>query len=268
MADAIIGYSGFVGSNLTTQRSFDASFNSKNFQKMRNGHFRDVVCAGVSAVKWLANKEPEEDLRNILRLQDILATVVAERFILISTIDVYPVLDGVGESFECHDGENHAYGTHRLMFEDFIREHFQRAYVIRLPALFGPGLKKNVIYDLLNDNCLESINLACSFQYYDTLDLWQDIKKVLKADINLVNFLSEPVPTREIVDRFFRNKEVGQQAGPECHYNLFTEHASIFGQHGKYALDADRVIAKIGAFVASCQSKKTCTFANSRSQMS
>ena len=170
MKNALIGYTGFVGSNLDNQRNFDHRYNSKNFRDMRGQAYDEVVCAGISAVKWLANKEPEQDMAAIQALQDVLSTVQAKRFILMSTIDVYPVTQGKDETFDCRSMNNHAYGRHRLDFEDFCTRQFSECHVIRLPGLFGKGLKKNIIYDLLNDNCLDMINTASSFQYYD-LDL-------------------------------------------------------------------------------------------------
>ena len=175
MRTALIGYTGVVGGNLRQKHDFTDLYNSKNFQDMKNQEYDLVVCAGVSAVKWMANKEPEKDLANIKALEDVLATVNAKQFILISTIDVYAVTQGKDEAFDCSSIDNHAYGTHRLAFEGFCDDKFENCTIVRLPGLFGEGLKKNVIYDLLNDNCLEMINTKSSFQYYYLKYLWKDI---------------------------------------------------------------------------------------------
>ena len=42
-----------------------------------------------------------------------------------------------------------------MAFEDFCVRTFAGCVVVRLPGLFGEGLKKNVLYDLLNDNRLD-----------------------------------------------------------------------------------------------------------------
>ena len=48
-----------------------------------------VVCAGASAVKWKAIQDPQADLAAIERLLSPLREVEAERFVLVSTVDVY-----------------------------------------------------------------------------------------------------------------------------------------------------------------------------------
>lgn len=248
-SSALIGYTGFVGGNLHRQHPFDNLYNSKNFQDIRDRNYELLVCAGISAVKWQANKDPGTDKKNIQKLQDVLATVKADTFVLISTIDVYPVLVDVDENFNVHAVENHAYGTHRREFEDFCQQHFNKCHIIRLPGLFGQGLKKNVIYDLLNDNCLDMININSSFQYYYLEKLWEDVQIIMEHDLSLVNLFTEPVTTREIVDTFFPAKQLGENAVPEAHYNLQTCHAQVWGKQGKYIYTHDEMLQQIKQFI-------------------
>ena len=56
---ALIGYTGFVGSNLLRQRPFDACFNSSNIDQIAGRSFDLVVCCGARAEKWKANADPE-----------------------------------------------------------------------------------------------------------------------------------------------------------------------------------------------------------------
>ncbi len=249
MRTALIGYTGFVGSNLKQQYKFTDFYNSKNFHEMKNQEYDLVVCAGISAVKWLANKEPEKDLACIKALESVLSTIHAKQFILISTIDVYPILNEIDESFDCSSIENHAYGTHRLAFEKFCDEKFTNCTTVRLPGLFGEGLKKNVIYDLLNDNCLEMINTKSSYQYYYLKYLWDDIQKALENNIKLINFFTEPVPTDEIISTLFPSKMVGQEAIPEGHYNLYTKYASCWNNNGNYIYTKNEMMEQLLEFI-------------------
>lgn len=248
---ALIGYTGFVGSNLRRQTSFNALFNSSNFRMMRGRAFSEIVCAGLPAAKWIANKNPEADRANIARLTQVLATVKTSFLTLISTIDVYPSVADVNEDFDCHTRDNHAYGRHRLEFEDFVRSRFEQTLVVRLPALFGPGLKKNVIYDLLHDNCLEMINPDSSFQWYNISRLWDDIELIKRTDIALANLMTEPVKTQAILSRFFPDKSVGSNPSPTASYYIRTRYADLFGGHNEYIATAEDVLNALGAYVAS-----------------
>ncbi|MEY4513518.1 MAG: hypothetical protein RLZZ450_5640 [Pseudomonadota bacterium] len=158
----MIGATGFVGSNLLRQAHFDALYHSRNIAEIAGRHFDTVVCAGAPAAKWIANREPEADLENLQRLVASLATVRCHEFVLISTIDVYTALTGADESDPC-DGANHAYGRHRRWLEHQVQALFDNALVVRLPALFGRGLKKNVLFDLLHDRELASIHPDARF---------------------------------------------------------------------------------------------------------
>ena len=249
MRTALIGYTGFVGSNLMQQHDFTSLYNSKNFQNMEGKEFDLVVCAGISAVKWMANKEPEKDMANIKALEDILATINAKQFILISTIDVYAVTKGKDENFDCSSVNNHAYGAYRLAFEKFCDNKFDDCTIVRLPGLFGDGLKKNVIFDLLNDNCLEMINDKSSFQYYYLKHLWKDIQIALDNDIKLINLFTEPISTQEIHKIFFASKGIGEEEVPESHYDLYTRYAHNWNNSGNYIYTKNEMIQQLSEFI-------------------
>lgn len=247
--NGLIGYTGFVGSNLSRQHTFDRLYNRQNIDTIAQSDFDVVVCAAPQAVKWWANKHPEEDWQSIEQLIDALEHTRAERFVHLSTIDVFPKLQGVDETFDCHQQDNHAYGRHRLALEDAVRKTFgERAHIIRLPALFGKGLKKNVIYDLMHGNMLDAINPASRFQWYGLSRLWDDINVVLEHDIQLCMLATEPIKTQTILERFFPDVQVGAQAG-EAHYNVHTQHADIFGASGVYMRDAETVLADMATFI-------------------
>ena len=245
---ALIGHTGFVGSNLAKQREYAATFNSRNIAELAGRSFDTIVCAGVSAVKWKANKEPAADWAGIEKLLDALSVVKAKRFILISTIDVYANPNGVTEDTP-PPAENHAYGRHRLQVEEFVREHFAEHHIVRLPGLFGDGLKKNVIYDLLHDNCLDVIQPLSSFQYYGLHHLTDDLQKVVDQQIRVLNLATEPVPTKSIIDSFASEKAVGASAGPPVHYDFRSKYDARWSCHGGYLYSAATVLREVGEFM-------------------
>jgi hypothetical protein len=246
---ALVGFTGFVGSNLAEQAAFDSLYNSSNIHEMRGRSYSLVVCAGVSALKWKANQDPQADWRGIQALLDVMATVSADRMVLVSTIDVYPVRAGVDESYDCASLDNHAYGAHRLAVETFFRERFPSALIVRLPALFGPGLKKNAIFDLLNGHGLDAVNPGSSFQFYDLLDLWSDVGKAEAAGLSLINLFTEPIRMRTILDEFFPNAVVGA-GSPRQDYDLETLHSGLRGRSGPYLYGREEIMEKLASFIA------------------
>lgn len=148
--DALIGHTGFVGGTLVHQHAFEGLFNSANIAATAGRTFDTVVCAAAPGSMFEANRFPERDARRIdalIRQLDALGAV--RRFVLISTV---AVLDG----FAARDEETTAfetatpYGVNRRRLEVFVAERFPGALVVRLPALFGPGLKKNFLFDMIN----------------------------------------------------------------------------------------------------------------------
>ena len=247
----LVGYTGFIGSNLARQHSFDDHFRSANIAEIEGRDYDLLVCAGVSAVKWRANQAPEEDRAGIDRLLNPLSRVKANRAILISTVDVYPATQNVDETFDCASRPNHAYGTNRLYVENTIKQLFPRSFIVRLPAVFGPGLKKNVIYDLIHDNGLDVIQPDSVFQYYDVAALWDDLEKMQAQEISLVNLATAPVSTRTILNAHFPEKIVGLKAGPPVFYDIRSRYADAMGGRNGYRFDEGQVLLRLGDFIHS-----------------
>lgn len=251
LPDALIGHTGFVGGTLDRSgRSFGARFNSRNIGEMRGGRFGTVVCAGVSAVKWMANKEPEADRAGIRRLTEVLETVAADRFVLVSTTDVYPNPAGVTEADMPAAEEGQPYGRHRLELERWVAGRFAAHAIVRLPALFGTGLRKNIIFDLLTGNQVDRISPNGVFQWYPMRRFAADLDAVLGAGLRLVNIAPEPVPTTRIVAELFPGARIGEASLPAARYDMRTRHAALLGGRGDYHLDADQVMAEMAAYVA------------------
>lgn len=245
MKTALIGYSGFVGSTLDGAINPSHRYRSTNIDQIRGESFDHVICAGVQAMKWWANLHPEEDLAGISRLLNALAEVKAERFTLISSIDVYLAPRGVDENSAINKEGHHPYGLHRLMVEEWVREHFTNVAVLRLPGLFGPRLKKNVIYDMMHDNGLKKVHPDGVFQYYDTRQLAGDIEKTWSEEIFLLNVSSEPIATSEIRDKFFPGKILGGIGSAPSGYDMRSLYAEKWGGHDGYLYSQNQVFDQL-----------------------
>jgi hypothetical protein len=250
MVDAIIGHTGFVGGNIAAQRRFHAWFNSKNIELIRGQRFGLLVVSAMPAAKWLANRDPVADRAALERLWENLARCQADEAIIISTVDVYPTPIGVDEDTFIEPTYQHPYGKHRLELERRAEEHFPKVLAVRLPALYGPGLKKNAVYDLLHGNETHKVPTEGSFQFYNLDRIWQDIGTARAAGLTLANFATEPVTIRDVARQAFGFDFANPLHGLPPRYDVHTKHAALFGGQSGYLESRDEVLAGLRAFVA------------------
>jgi hypothetical protein len=148
--DCLIGHTGFVGGTLTRQARFDHAFNSATIGAAAGRSFGTLVCAAAPGSMFEANRFPERDAARIEALIESLSAVRAERFVLISSIAVLEDFAGGDTETTTRFRQDLAYGRNRRALEAFVERHFERSLVVRLPALFASGLKKNFLFDLMN----------------------------------------------------------------------------------------------------------------------
>ena len=248
---ALIGHTGFVGSNLARQIAFDAFYNSANINEIRNASFDCVVCAGIQAKKWWANQNEEQDWVGICSLMDHLETVSAKQFVLISTVDVYPKPCGVDEDSLIDPMSNHAYGKNRFFAEAFVQQQFQNHLILRLPGLFGDAIKKNVIHDLLYNHELEKINPGGVYQYYSLDALSADIKRATSRGLSLLNIATAAISTREISEMFFPEKVLAPETEFHAIYDMRSKYWKDWGSSAEgYLYNKKTVLAQLAEFVA------------------
>lgn len=247
MRNALIGHTGFVGGNLLGQAHFDDAYNSSNIGDINGKHYQLIVCAGAPGTKWKANQEPAADRASLELLTSSLEKVAAEHFILVSTIDVYPRPTRVDEDTRI-DEPGSPYGEHRLRLEDFVRKRFE-ATVIRLPALFGSGLKKNVIYDLLHNHRVDKICPDSVLQFYPLVRAWQDIEVVRKNRVSLINFATEPISVKDIARETFGFELQNLDVENAARYDMRTKYANLFGKSGPYLYDRREIFAALAEYV-------------------
>jgi len=251
MDNALIGFSGFVGGTLLKQASFSALYRSTNVHEIENLEFDLVVCAGAPAQKWIANREPADDRKKIDSLIDYLRTIKAKTYILISTVDVFKEPIGVDEATEVEEADLHPYGLHRRLLEKFVEQHFQRHLIVRLPGLVGPGLRKNVIFDFLNNNNLHAIESQGVFQFYPIVNLWYDIQKALAARLSLVHLTAEPISVADVSLKGFGKPFTQSLSNIPARYDMHTRYADIFGSIGRYQYSTRETIQAIRAYAQS-----------------
>lgn len=249
MTAALIGHTGFVGGNLLRQREFDAVYNSSTIGDIAGRSFDLVICSGAPAEKWKANAAPERDLENLDRLATALSTVKAKKLVLISTVDVFISPIEVDEESPTPSEGLHAYGRHRRQLEETVSAAFD-AVIVRLPGLYGPGIKKNVIYDFLHDNEVHKIDSRGVFQFYNLGRLWRDIETAMTAGLPLVHLATEPVSVADVARAAFGIEFTNEVSAAPARYDMRTRHATLFGGSGFYIENKTSELGGIAAFVA------------------
>lgn len=146
----LVGNTGFVGSNIFRNGQFDAGFDHTNIEQAYGLNPDLLIYAGVPAVKYLANQDREADFALIQQAFDNIQKINPKQLVLISSVDVYKDSFQKDEDAVMDKDGMEAYGLNRLLLEEMVREHYENALIVRLPALFGANIKKNFIYDLLN----------------------------------------------------------------------------------------------------------------------
>lgn len=147
--DILVGYTGFVGSNLALSHKFDLLFNTKNITESYGTRPDLLLYAGVTGTKFIANAYPQRDKEVIDSAIQNITKIDAKKTVLISTVDIYDKLD-CSEKYIPEKSQFSVYGNHRLYLENWVKSHLSDYHIVRLPALYGRNLKKNYVFDLIN----------------------------------------------------------------------------------------------------------------------
>ena len=247
---ALVGWTGFVGGALDARIAPVARFRSTDVDQLPAADVDEVVCAAAPAEKWRANAEPEADRAGIHRLVDALDGSRAGSCVLVSTVDVFADSRGVDETTPADTTQEQAYGRHRAELEEFVRRRFDDALVVRLPGMYGPGLKKNLVYDLIHQPGARFAHQDSSFQFYDVRDLWGHVLLARDAGLSVVNLATEPVTSAQVARECF-GVDYRCDDRPQVAYDLRTAHAgALAGREGPYLRSADEVLTGIRSWGA------------------
>ena len=241
---ALIGSTGFVGGHLQKDFEFTHKYNRANISEIQGLKTDLLICAGLPAEKWKANSDPGADWSNMANLAQCISLVTAEKAILISTIDVYqPPVDVTEDDKPNFNGEG-AYGRNRAWFETFFASQFSNTVIIRLPGLFSSNLKKNFIYDLINNrsDLVSNVHQESKFQFYDIQSIWKIIDKCEEKNISLLNVATEPVSAQEIAN-IFDIELTGSQGKIE--YFVKSKYDVVFNGIGGFLQDKSEVLEGI-----------------------
>lgn len=259
MKSALVGYTGFVGSNLADSHRFSSSFNTSNIDEIAGQEFDLVVSAGNRADSFRINQNQEADLAEVDGLIARLKSTQTKKLVLISTVCVYPQGGAPDEGTPLSTEGLTPYGQNRLHQERVLSENFD-TLIVRLPQLVGNRLKKGVVFDLAHDYRVEYIRPEASFQHYDVRNLWRDIQVALDAGIPSLNIATPAITNAELAREVFGRDISGQQpAGEESPFsqmytrNMQTTHSDLYSAEGRFLRTREQSLAELRDFVAELQ---------------
>ena len=248
--DLIIGGSGFVGSNFIRANptveliSREALYGAKTAIECDR-----LIIAAPSAEKWKANMDPSSDWENITELTESVCSRFQPREILLfSTIDVYGSASNCDEQSQTRP--DNPYGQHRSWLEKRLCDRFRNITVVRLPGLFGNGLKKNALYDITHNRVelISRLNPRSTFQWVPIDWAIKKSLEFMREGVEVVNLVSEPVPVEDLVFAEQSWKSHLSTANPLVSYSIRTIRAD-----GDYFMRGKEVIRRIQVWSKECK---------------
>lgn len=238
---ALVGYTGFVGSNLYRKGKFDAVYNSRNIEEAYGTKPELLVYAGVRAEKYLANREPEADMQKILEAEANIEKINPRKLVLISTIDVFKDSRGADEDTIPDTEGMQPYGYNRYQLECRAREKYPDCLIVRLPGLFGANIKKNFIYDFINvipsalkEEKLRELSLrdGTLAEYYERQDngfyrlkaAEETDRRLLKERFLRLGFSALNFTDSRSIYQFYNLSGLWENIGTALHYGLTLWH--------------------------------------------
>lgn len=250
----IVGNTGLIGKTITENNHFDLQYNSKNIDQLPFDSIDgcDLFLSCLPATKWLVNKNLQQDINNINNIINILSKRKYNSITLISTIDVYNESPLKSNELTPPKITKLSYGNNRYFFEMMVSDllSYNDLKIFRLPALFNKHIKKNVLYDLINNNNVDQINSNSYFQWYNLDKLHLDIFYFSRKypTERIFNLFPEPVYTKDIVDFFPDLKNKVNNNLPLVEYDYTTK-------FGDYIDTKENVIMDIKKFINESISK-------------
>ena len=246
----LIGNTGLIGKTLKDSIKFDIEINSSNINELLNTDINnyDLYLSCLPATKWIINKNPIEDYKNLLDIYSMISKYHYNKIILFSTIDVYsdsPFL--VDETYNPNIKDIN-YGSNRYTFELLVSKlKYNQIQIFRLPALFGNKIKKNILFDLLNNHNIDQINFNSTYQWFNLDDLFFTINN-MKDISGSINLFSQPLDSNCFIELF--NITKGNKSSTKIEYNYKTKYSST-----GYIKSSKEVFEEISRFVHDYRNK-------------
>ncbi len=238
----ILGANGFIGSHLVSV--FPDAVRITRESSLIRGKIETLFIAAPTSRKYQVNRFPSEDLvdvNNILKL--IHSSNRIDNIVLVSTIDVYSNLESSSEISECKS--ELSYGGNRHFLETQLSLLGSNLKVCRTGGLFGRGIKKNLIHDLVNRRTefLLDYNMESTYQWLPVDFFIKELLDFSHSELSLKNIVGEPISVKAVVQAggfkfdFSMNGELKS-------YDVISNHA-----FNGYSLNSEAVLCELNQYL-------------------
>lgn len=142
----VIGCDGFVGSALcrfiSKTKNELVKINRNNYSDFINTKFDILINTATPSKRYWALNNPLDDFKATVGLTaEIVYNWHYDKLVQISTVSAKYQLD-------------HPYGINKYLAEQLVVKHNANNLILRLGNLFGEGLNKGIVYDIIRGNPL------------------------------------------------------------------------------------------------------------------
>ena len=199
---ALLGHRGFVGSALfeaLNQANYHVTGVSRDtHEEHRNGHYDLLINSAMPSQRFWALNNPLEDFEETAGLTaDLIYNWDWGKFVQISTVSARCQLD-------------HPYGLNKSCAETLVLNQSASNLVIRLGGLYGRGLDKGTVFDVMSGNRL----FVHGDSKYNFIDVQHAAKIIVQKldEIGIVEIgARDQISLREIADHFRIDVEFGDR---------------------------------------------------------
>ena len=133
-----------------------------------------MINANGNSKKFLAEQDPAAEFdASVASVLRSLLDFPCKRYVYLSTIDVYPHVNGPRfnrETATIDPARLSRYGLHKYLAEQLVRKYADRWLICRLGGMVGKGMWKNSIFDILHDQPLR-VHADSEYQFMNTDDV-------------------------------------------------------------------------------------------------
>lgn len=187
----VLGGNGFVGSAFV--RLFESQnvpyeiISHENYQSLAGKSCDLLINANGNSKKFLGKKDPKWEFEaSVTSVRNSLVDFQFKKYVFLSTSDIYPDCSHselTSEDSRPEPSSQNAYGFHKYLAEQCVQHAADDWLIIRMGGFVGPGLKKNAVYDILNDQPLW-VHPKSDFQLIHTDDSARLIMSLVDQQIS------------------------------------------------------------------------------------